>query len=672
MASEAPSLDDDHPAFPARRVDLQDVGCSASRNKLENSEDGAEDLLMGDPTGGSSSVSKPTYMLPAKISKMLYPHQRQGLRWLWFLHCRGTGGILGDDMGLGKTMQICAFLAGLFQSGLIRRVLVVVPKTLLTHWIKELKLVGLGSKISNYSSPNVNVRNSELQCALKEGGVLLTTYDFVRVNYKHIRGDFYNDADDDEEGNLWNYAILDEAHFIKNPKTQRFQSIFEIPCVHRIAISGTPIQNNLKEMWALFYLCCPEVLGDRDEFRERYEYAINRGNEKDATNREKHIGSNVAKELRERIKPYFLRRMKGEVSLGTGSTNDKTLPKKNELIIWLKLTECQRQLYEAFLNSDMLSTMRPPLPHITILKKICDHPLILTKRAAEGILEGMEDMDGTLDDQDTVRLEKMASNLAGLAHDDDALQVGEEISCKISFIKSLLRNLLEGGHHVLIFSQTRKMLNLVQEAISLEGYKFFRIDGTTEISERERIVKNFQEGLDTQIFLLTTKVGGLGLTLTRADRVIVVDPAWNPSVDNQSVDRAYRIGQTKDVIVYRLMTSGTVEEKIFRMQVFKSDLFRTATEQKEQTRYFNKRDIQELLSLPPQGFDISLTQKQLQKEHGQQLDMDESLREHIEFLEQQGIAGVTQHSLLFSKTEVLPALSEDERALGNRHALLPH
>jgi len=174
-----------------------------------------------------------------------------------------------------------------------------------------------------------------------------------------------------------------------------------------------------------------------------------------------------------------------------------------------------------------------------------------------------------------------------------------------------------------------------------------RIDGTTKVSDRERIVKDFQEGPGAPIFLLTTQVGGLGLTLTKAARVIVVDPAWNPSTDNQSVDRAYRIGQTKDVIVYRLMTSATIEEKIYKLQVFKGALFRSATEQKEQTRYFSKsvpvlllflvivcsisywifmailypQEIQELFSLPQQGFDVSLTQKQLQEEHGQQVVM---------------------------------------------------
>ncbi|KAM0867561.1 hypothetical protein ACQ4PT_041896 [Festuca glaucescens] len=672
---------------------------AASQEGKENREkedvgwEKTEDFKM-EPTRCGVMV-KP-YKLPGDIFKMLYPHQREGLKWLWVLHCRGTGGILGDDMGLGKTMQISAFLAGLFHSRLIKRVLVVAPKTLLTHWSKELAVVGLKHKIRDYSAPSAKVRDSELQYAFKEGGILMTTYDYVRNNFKLIRGDFYNgnvvgkydklirgdfydDADEDEDGKLWDYVILDEGHIIKNPSTQRAKSLLEIPCVHRIVISGTPIQNNLKEMWALFYFCCPQVLGDKDEFKRRYESAIIRGNDKNATNREKHIGSTVAKDLRERIKPYFLRRMKSEVFVDTGSADDKKLSKKNELIVWLKLTACQRKLYEAFLNSDMVhsSMQGSPLAAITILKKICDHPMILTKKGAEGILEGM---DGMLNNQDMGMVEKMAMNLADMAYDDEALQVEEEISCKLLFIKSLLRKLLEEGHHVLIFSQTRKMLNLIQEAILLEGYKFLRIDGTTKISERERIVKvpihaftfllDFQEGPGAQIFLLTTQVGGLGLTLTKAARVIVVDPAWNPSTDNQSVDRAYRIGQTKDVIVYRLMTSGTIEEKIYKLQVFKGALFRTATEQKEQTRYFSKKDIQELFSLPEQGFDVSVTQKQLQEEHGQQFDKDEKLRKHIEFLEQQGIAGVSNHSLLFSKTAVLPALSEHD-ALDSKPPSMP-
>ncbi|XP_074581166.1 SNF2 domain-containing protein ENL1 [Curcuma longa] len=621
----------------------------ATNISCQDEDEGRNDFTMF----GSGSSKSRKFVLPYKIFKMLYPHQRDGLKWLWGLHCGDSGGILGDDMGLGKTMQVSAFLAGLFQSRLIKRVLVVAPKTLLGHWMKELNVVGLSEKIKDYSGPNAKLRQYELEHVLKEGGVLLTTYDIVRNNSKSLRADWFADGEGCEEDNLWDYTVLDEGHIIKNPKTQRSKSISDIPCVHRIIISGTPIQNNLKELWALFNFCCPDVLGDKDMFKLKYENPILRGNDKHASDRDKYIGSTIAKELRERIKPYFLRRLKSEVFAEDDETKNPKLSKKCEMIVWLKLTACQRQLYEAFLKSELVhSSMEgSPLAALTILKKICDHPLILTKRAAEGVLEGMDSM---LNREELGMVETMAMNLANMTGEDSLLQLDHNISCKIAFIMSLLENLIEEGHIVLIFSQTRKMLNLIQEAITHEGYKFLRIDGTTKITEREKTVKEFQEGYGAPIFLLTSQVGGLGLTLTKADRVIVVDPAWNPSTDNQSVDRAYRIGQKNDVLVYRLMTCGTIEEKIYKMQVFKGGLFKTATEHKEQTRYFSQKDISELFSLPEQGFDVSLTQKQLQEEHGQQQNMEDSLVKHINFLHTLGIAGVSHHSLLFSKTAVVP------------------
>uniref|UniRef100_A0A7N2RCC1 Uncharacterized protein n=1 Tax=Quercus lobata TaxID=97700 RepID=A0A7N2RCC1_QUELO len=509
---------------------------------------------------------KSTYKLPGKIAKMLYPHQCDGLRWLWSLHCQGKGGILGDDMGLGKTMQICGFLAGLFHSRLINRVLVVAPKTLLPHWIKELSVVGLYDNIREYYGACPKARQYELQYILQDKGVLLTTYDIVRNNSKSLRGGYDFDDEGSEDSVTWDYMILDEGHFIKNPSTQRAKSLLEIPSAHRIIISGTPLQNNLKELWALVNFCCPDLLGDNKWFKEKFECAILRGNEKEASDTEKHIGSEVAKELREHIQPYFLRRLKNEVFDEEDSKTIAKLSKKNEVIVWLRLNSCQRQLYETFLKSELVLSAfgGSPLAAITILKKICDDPLLLTKRAAADVLEGMESM---LKPEDVHVAEKLAMHIADVADTDDLEEKHDSVSCKISFILSLLDNLIQEGRCVLIFSQTRKMLNLIQNSIVSKGYEFLRIDGTTKAGDRVKIVNDFQKGVGASIFLLTSRVGGLGLTLTRADRVIVVDPAWNPSTDNQSVDRAYRIGKTKDVIVYRLMTCGTVEEKIYRKQV---------------------------------------------------------------------------------------------------------
>ncbi|KAK3036188.1 hypothetical protein RJ639_030258 [Escallonia herrerae] len=620
-------------------------------------DDCAYNSVSGDGIYLSGPVS--TYKLPGKIVKMLYPHQRDGLKWLWSLHCQVKGGILGDDMGLGKTMQICGFLAGLFNSFLIKRALIVAPKTLLPHWIKELTAVGLSEKTREYFGACAKARQYELQYVIQDKGVLLTTYDIVRNNAKSLSGDFYFNDDRSDDETTWDYLILDEGHLIKNPTTQRAKSLLEIPSAHRIIVSGTPLQNNLKELWALFNFCCPELLGDKKWFKEKYEAPILRGNEKNASDRDKRNGSAVAKDLRERIQPYFLRRLKNEVFHENDNTNTAKLSKKSDLIVWLRLTTCQRQLYEAFLKSELVLSAfdGSPLAALTVLKKICDHPLLLTKRAAEDVLEGMDSM---LKPEDHGVAEKLAMHIADLTERFDFEEKHDSVSCKISFIMSLLDSLIPEGHNILIFSQTRKMLNHIQESLASQGYKFLRIDGTTKASDRVRIVNDFQEGDMAPIFLLTSQVGGLGLTLTKADRVIVVDPAWNPSTDNQSVDRAYRIGQKKDVIVYRLMTCGTVEEKIYRKQIFKGGLFKSATEHKEQIRYFSQQDLRELFSLPKQGFDISLTQQQLHEEHDCQHTMDEYMKVHIEFLKTFGIGGVSHHSLLFSKTAPAPIVQDEE------------
>ncbi|XP_071714729.1 protein CHROMATIN REMODELING 24-like [Rutidosis leptorrhynchoides] len=627
-------------------------------NNVYTLKDERSDPVLGDEASFSLSNPKFNFSLPSKIATMLYPHQREGLKWLWSLHCKGKGGILGDDMGLGKTMQICGFLAGLFHSRLIKRVLVVAPKTLLPHWMKELGVVGLSRKTREYFGTCAKAREYELQYILQDKGVLLTTYDIVRNNVKSLSGD-YDEMDEDSV--TWDYMILDEGHLIKNPSTQRAKSLLAIPCAHRIIISGTPLQNNLKELWALFNFCCPELLGDKKCFKDKYEAAILRGNDKKASDRDKRIGSAVAQDLRKCIHPYFLRRLKSEVFGEDGGTNAAKLSKKHEIIVWLKLSNVQRQLYEAFLKSEIVLSAfdGSPLAAITILKKICDHPLLLTKRAAEDVLEGMESV---LNQDDHGVAEKLVMNIADVADRFDIGEHNDNLSCKISFIVSLLDKLIPEGHNVLIFSQTRKMLNLIQDVLNTRGYKFLRIDGTTKASDRLKIVDDFQEGVGAPIFLLTSQVGGLGLTLTKADRVIVVDPAWNPSTDNQSVDRAYRIGQKKDVIVYRLMTCGTVEEKIYRKQVYKGGLFRSATEQKDQTRYFSAQDLRELLSLPKHGFDISLTQQQMYEEHDSEHQMDSSLKVHTKFLESLGIAGISHHSLLFSKTAPVPAVSDEELA----------
>ncbi|KAH7307563.1 hypothetical protein KP509_22G065500 [Ceratopteris richardii] len=341
--------------------------------------------------------------------------------------------------------------------------------------------------------------------------------------------------------------------------------------------------------------------------------------------------------------------MKSEVFPSSDDTTACKLSRKTDIIVWLRLTRRQRELYTAFLESNTArkSLEGSALAALTVLKKICDHPSLLTQRAADDIAEGMESM---LNAQDSAELEAMSASVARfLGEEESSTESQEALSCKIAFIMALLERLVDEGHRILVFAQTRKMLDIIQKEITKKHYGFFRIDGTMKATDRERYVQEFQENSSIPIFLLTSKVGGLGLTLTAANRVIIVDPAWNPSTDNQSVDRAYRIGQKRDVIIYRLMTSGTIEEKIYRKQVFKGGLFKVATEHKEQFRYFSHQELRELLTLPKAGFDVSVTQQQLHEEHSKQYLRDEELEEHIKFLESQNIAGVSRHDLLFSK-----------------------
>ncbi|CAM6093032.1 unnamed protein product [Calypogeia fissa] len=663
------------PVVPRRQkakhpVDTEDQSSQRVNSpKTTNSEkeengDSLKDGLEGDLVLVEGSKK---YVLAFKVAHKLYSHQVSGLRWLWGLHLKKMGGILGDDMGLGKTMQTAAFFAGLFQSKLIKTAMVVAPKTLISHWIKELGNVGLSRKTHSFIDVSSRAREQALVKVLQAGGVLLTTYDMVRCNLQVLSGDKHGRdgyGDTSEDITTWDYLVLDEGHLIKNPSTGRAKSLRELPSSHRIIISGTPIQNNLKEMWALMDFCCPGLLGDKKEFKDKYEKQIVAGNDKHASDRMKRLGAAVAQELRQKMAPFFLRRMKSEVFPEEAESADAPkLSKKNDFIVWLKLTSRQEQLYRAFLESEAVFSAlesSKALTALSVLKKICDHPSLLTKRAADDIAEGMEGMMGN---EDRLEAERMTASLAGLVDDEaDYENNGGAASCKIVFLLILLEKLLEEGHRTLIFSQTRKMLNIIQGELEHRKWDYCRIDGTYKSSERELAVENFQSDPDIPFFLLTSQVGGLGLTLTAADRVVIIDPAWNPSTDNQSVDRAYRIGQKKDVAVYRLMTCGTIEEKIYRKQVFKGGLMKIATETKNQMRYFSQQELHDLFRVPEAGFSVSTTQKQLAEEHFGEHQTSSDLEEHITYLEGLSmIAGVSHHDLLYSKAAPpLPPAVDDE------------
>lgn len=505
------------------------------------------------------------FSVPGDIHPSLFDYQKTCVQWLWELHSQGCGGIVGDEMGLGKTVQIISFVAGLHHSGLLQGpVLIVAPATVMKMWVKEFHkwwpplrvcILHSSGEASKTGSMKKAARHI-VRKVVEEGHVLVTTYAGL-TTYKEIM----NPVE-------WSYAVLDEGHKIRNPDSEVSLASKQLRTVHRIILSGTPIQNNLTELWSLFDFVFPGRLGTLPIFHTQFALPINIGGYANATNVQVQTAYKCACVLRDLINPYLLRRMKADVAAD--------LPKKSEQVLFCKLTSQQRQEYEMFLASgdmdSIFSGKRQVLYGVDILRKICNHP-DLTQREA---------------------LQQQKNYKYG-----DPSKSG-----KMVVVKALLELWKNQGHRTLLFSQGRQMLDILQKYVSsLDGFVSRRMDGTTPISQRQIMVDEFNNDTSIHVFLLTTRVGGLGVNLTGADRVIIFDPDWNPSTDVQARERAWRLGQKREVTIYRLMTSGTIEEKIYHRQIFKQFLTNKILRDPKQRRFFKTNDLHDLFTLGSESFD---------------------------------------------------------------------
>ncbi|KAG0309336.1 hypothetical protein BGZ98_003451 [Dissophora globulifera] len=540
------------------------------------------------------------YRIPGDIYSNLFDYQKTCTQWLWELHCQGAGGIIGDEMGLGKTIQIISFLAGLHYSNkLDAPIIVVCPATLLKQWVKEfhrwwpsmrvaiLHSTGSGmhskgevdedpeddSFSDGYSSGNKKKkrkpkmrfgggsRRGRMPAETEErtvadvivdrisekGHVLVTTYAGLRIHSSRLLR------------KNWSYIVLDEGHKIRNPDADITLTCKQFRTPHRIILSGTPIQNNLNELWSLFDFVFPGRLGTLPVFQSQFAIPINLGGYANASNVQVQTAYKCACVLRDLINPYLLRRMKVDVA--------SDMPKKSEQVLFCKLTPLQRAAYEDFLRSNELTSIMEGKRHalfgIDLVRKICNHADILGR----------------------------------VQHQNDPDYGHYSKSGKMVVVKALLQMWQKEKHRVLLFSQTRTMLDILEKFIREEGYTYRRMDGTTPIQNRMGLVDEFNARDDIYVFLLTTKVGGLGVNLTGADRVIIFDPDWNPSTDVQARERAWRLGQTRPVTIYRLMTSGTIEEKIYHRQIFKQFLTNKILKDPKQRRFFKSHDMADLFTL---------------------------------------------------------------------------
>ena len=454
------------------------------------------------------SVGTTSATPPAGLNATLRPYQLEGLSWMQALRELEVGGILADDMGLGKTLQTLAHLLCEKQAGRLDRPSMVVMPT---------SLIPNWQDEAARFAPDLKVAalqgagRKKLFGELHRFDVLLTTYALLPKDIETLRAQPLH------------VLILDEGQFIKTPGSKAAQAACSLNARQRLCLSGTPLENHLGELWSLFHFLLPGWLGDSKHFNQQYRVPI-----------EKHGDRARLLHLNARIRPFLLRRSKEQVAT--------ELPAKTEIVQWVELNEAQRDVYET-VRLAMDSKVRAEINR----KGVARSQII--------ILEAL------------LKLRQVCCDLR-LVNNATAPAKGST-SGKLDSLMNMLEELLGEGRRVLIFSQFTSMLGLIEGQLQQRGIRYALLTGATR--DRRAPVKAFQEGA-LQIFLISLKAGGVGLNLTAADTVIHYDPWWNPAAEHQATDRAYRIGQEKPVFVYKLITRGTVEEKIQRLQAEKSAL----------------------------------------------------------------------------------------------------
>ncbi|KAF1022249.1 MAG: RNA polymerase-associated protein RapA [Pseudomonas sp.] len=446
---------------------------------------------------------------PAGLNAELRGYQLEGLNWMQTLRELQVGGILGDDMGLGKTLQALAHLLYEKQAGrLLAPALAVMPTSLIPNWLDEAARFTPQLKV-------VALHGAQRQDEFTR----LADYDLVLTTYALLPRDL-----EVLQAQRWSVLILDEAQNIKNPNSKAAQAARQLEADQRLCLSGTPLENHLGELWSLFHFLLPGWLGDSKTFNRDYRTPIEkRGN----TQRMQHLTA--------RIKPFLLRRKKEQVAT--------ELPPKTEIVHWVDLSDAQRDVYE---------TVR-----VAMDKKVRDEiDRNGVARSQIVILEAL------------LKLRQVCCDLR-LVKSAPAAKASKAGSGKLDSLMDMLEELLSEGRRILLFSQFTSMLALIEEELKRRQVDYSLLTGDT--LDRRTPVKNFQDG-KTPLFLISLKAGGTGLNLTAADTVIHYDPWWNPAVENQATDRAYRIGQDKPVFVYKMIARGTVEEKIQALQQEKAVL----------------------------------------------------------------------------------------------------
>lgn len=446
------------------------------------------------------------YDVPKELEAILRDYQKIGFKWLKTLSDYEMGGILADDMGLGKTLQVIAFILSEKEKGL-KPSLVVAPTSLVYNWENEIKKFTSDLHVVIVSGAPKE-RQEQIQ-KIEDADVVVTSYPLIRrdiENYEKMK---------------FAYCFLDEAQHIKNPNSLNAKSVKQIHAKGYFALTGTPIENSLTELWSIFDFVMPKFLLSHGKFTKKYEKPI----VKDKDTKALSVLSN-------QINPFILRRLKKEVL--------KELPDKIETKMVTELTKDQKKVYLAYLKEAKGE----------ISKEISENGFNKSKMKILALL---------------MRLRQIC------CHPSLFLENYKGDSAKFLMLQEIIKDAIGSGHRILLFSQFTNMLGIIREWLSKEKIGYFYLDGSVKAEKRQTMVESFESG-ENSLFLISLKAGGTGLNLTSADMVIHFDPWWNPAVEEQATDRAYRIGQKNTVQVMKLITKGTIEEKIYELQQKKKEM----------------------------------------------------------------------------------------------------
>ncbi|CAH2353064.1 TATA-binding protein-associated factor Mot1p [[Candida] railenensis] len=561
--------------------------------------------------------------LPVTIKATLRKYQQDGVNWLAFLNKYHLHGILCDDMGLGKTLQTICIVSSDHhiraekyaetKSVEFRKVptLIICPPSLTGHWEQEINQYAPFLKVLVYAGgPSIR---SALRDQFEEHDIVVTSYDVCRNDV-----DFVSKYD-------YNYCVLDEGHIIKNAASKLTKAVKKIRAEHRLILSGTPIQNNVLELWSLFDFLMPGFLGTEKVFHDKFAKPIAASRTSKTSSKEQEAGALALESLHKQVLPFMMRRLKEDVL--------SDLPPKIIQDYYCELSDLQRQLYKDFANKqkstvkeevssagkgtadsavtttdDMATSKTHIFQALQYMRKLCNHPALVLSPQHPKFLEVTQYLASKKSDLKSIEHSPKLMSLktllleCGIGVSDSTYHKRKSDSASQSSMQQeqILSN--EGGviseHRALIFCQLKDMLDIVENQLlkkHLPSVTYMRLDGSTDPRDRQSIVRKFNEDPSIDVLLLTTKVGGLGLNLTGADTVIFVEHDWNPMNDLQAMDRAHRLGQKKVVNVYRLITKNTLEEKIMGLQKFKMNIASTIVNQ--QNAGLASMDTNQLLDL---------------------------------------------------------------------------